>query len=93
MRIKPNKTIVEGRVKQVRRAADGFGADVDFEVGKSEAAEGYSDFLGAAPGSTITLFAALPEEIEAGKDYRLTTSVSGGPGGERVVIEAVGAKD
>ena len=91
MQIKPNKTILQGKVSRVERAADGWGANVDISVNKSTAAEGYSDFLQAKPGSTVTVFAAEPDAVEVGKDYTLTTSVLGGPRGERVVIESVDA--
>jgi len=87
MRIKPNKSVLKGKVIHVARAADGWGADVQFAVEKSTAAEGYEDFLQAQPGSVVRLFAAEPDAIEAGKSYTLTISVSGGPQGERVVIE------
>ena len=89
MRIKPNKTILEGKVRRVERAADGWGANVQFAVEKSKPAEGFSDFLQAEPGSVVTVFAAEPDAIEAGKTYTLTASVLGGPQGERVIIEKV----
>jgi hypothetical protein len=92
MRIKPNKTILEGTVQRVERAADGWGAHVDVAVNKSSAAEGFEDFLQAAPGSVVTVFAAEPDAIEPGKSYTITTSVSGGPQGERVVVEAMKPK-
>ena len=90
--IKPNKTILHGKVSRVDRAADGWGANVEFSVEKSAAAEGFSDFLQAKPGSVVTVFTAEPDAIEVGKDYTLTTSVRGGPRGERVVIESVDAR-
>lgn len=92
MQIKPNKTILQGTVSRVERAADGWGANVEVSVDKSAAAEGFSDFLQAKPGSVVTVFAAEPDAIEVGKDYTLTTSVLGGPHGERVVVESVDAK-
>jgi hypothetical protein len=91
MQIKPNKTILQGKVSRVERSADGWGANVDISVENSTAAEGYSDFLQAKPGSTVTVFAAEPGAVEVGKDYTLTTKVLGGPRGERVVIESVDA--
>ena len=87
MRIKPNKTILEGTVNRVERAADGWGAHVHIAVEKSKPAEGFADFLQAEPGSVVTAFAAEPDAIEAGKRYTVTASVLGGPQGERVVIE------
>ncbi|WP_143062739.1 hypothetical protein [Bradyrhizobium sp. OK095] len=89
MQIKPNKTILQGKVSRVERSADGWGADVDIAVENSTAAEGYLDFVQAKPGSTVTVFAAEPGAVEVGKDYTLTTKVLGGPKGERVVIESV----
>ena len=89
MQIKPNQTILEGKVRRVERAADGWGANVEFTVEQEHAAEGYSDFLQAKPGSVVTVFAAEPDAVEVGKTYTLTTSVLGGPRGERVVIENV----
>jgi hypothetical protein len=90
MRIKPNKSSLKGKVIHVERAADGWGAEVQFAVEESAAAKGYEDFLQATPGSVVKLFAAEPEGLEPGKSYTLTVSVSGGPRGERVVIENVG---
>ena len=88
MRIKPNKTIVEGRVARIEPAADGIGAEVEIEIERSRSAEGHEDFIGARPGSKIRMFAAAPEELEAGRRYRLTASLLGGPGGERVIVES-----
>ena len=88
MRIKPNKTIVEGRISRVERAADGIGAEIEIEVDSSRSARGHDDFIGAKPGAKLKMFAAVPEEIEAGGRYRLTASLLGGPRGERVVVQS-----
>ena len=87
MRIKPNRSVIEGRVESISPAPDGYGANVAFVVERTEPAKGFEDFLQAAPGSVITVFAAEPETVEEGKSYKLTTSVLGGPRGERVVLE------
>ncbi len=92
MRIMPNKTIVEGKVNSVEPSSDGWGADVEFLVETSEAAAGFSDFLHAEPGTVVRAFAAQPDGIRPGQKYSLTTSVLGGPQGERVVIEDAQAK-
>lgn len=88
MRIKPNKSILEGRISKIERAADGIGADLEIEVERSKSAEGHEDFIGARAGTKVKMFAAAPEELEAGRRYKLTASVLGGPGGERVVVES-----
>lgn len=87
MRIMPNKSILEGKVCSVHEAADGWGATVEVAVAHCSPAEGCQDFLQAEPGSTVTVFTADPHLVEAGRTYSLTTSVLGGPGGERVVVQ------
>jgi hypothetical protein len=91
MQIKPNRTILQGDVRHIERAADGWGANVEFAVKESKPADGFPDFLQAQPGSLVTAFAADPDAIEAGKSYTITASVLGGPQGERVIIEKVDA--
>lgn len=88
MLLRPNKSLIEGKVKRVTRAADGVGADVVVDVLKCQSADDLDDFIGAKPGTELTLFTAEPDAIEAGKSYRLTTRVLGGPNGERMVVEA-----
>lgn len=83
----PNKSIVEGVVKGLIPAADGHGADLELLVERSEAAEGYADFIRTTPGATLRLFAAEPDVLCIGGHYRLTASVLGGPTGERSIVE------
>jgi hypothetical protein len=87
MLVKPNKSILKGRVRRVERAPDGWGANVEFAVDECAPAQGYADFVQAKPGSTLTVFAAEPETIRPGKAYTLVAAVLGGPRGERVVVE------
>ena len=88
MILRPNKSLIEGRVKRVKRMSDGVGADVVVDVVKCKAADDLDDFIGAEPGAELTLFTAEPDAIEVGKTYRLTARVLGGPSGERMVVEA-----
>ena len=92
MLLRPNKSLIEGKVKRVKRAADGVGADVVVDVLKCKSADDFDDFIGAKPGAELTLFTAEPDAIEAGKSYRLTTRVLGGPNGERMVVESAEPK-
>lgn len=87
MRIKPNKTIVEGRVRRLDPAPDGWGADLEVVVEDSRAARDFEDFIQAKPGSVVTIFVAEPERIRVGGRYSLTTSVLGGPNGQRLVVQ------
>lgn len=93
MRIMPNRTILEGRATAVTPAADGWGANVEFAVEKSAAAEGSQDFVQASPGSILKVFSADSKALEPGKDYVVVTTVLGGPQGERVVVQSARAKE
>ena len=92
MLLRPNKSLIEGKVKRVKRAADGVGADVVVDVQTCMSTDDLDDFIGAKPGAELTLFTAEPDAIEPGKSYRLTTRVLGGPNGERMVVEAAEPK-
>ena len=92
MRLRPNKSLIEAKVKRVKRAADGVGADVVVDVQECRPADDQDDFIDAKPGAELTLFTAEPDAIEAGKSYRLTARVLGGPNGERLVVEAAEPK-
>jgi hypothetical protein len=93
MLLRPNKSLIEAKVKRVKRAADGVGADVVVDVQNCKAAGGHDDFIDAKPGAELTLFTAEPDAIEAGQSYRLTARVLGGPHGERMVVEAAEPKN
>jgi hypothetical protein len=88
MMLRPNKSLIEGKIKRIARAADGVGADVVIDVHACKAADDMEDFVGAAPGAEVTLFTSEPEALESGKTYRLKARVLGGPNGERTVIES-----
>lgn len=92
MLLRPNKSLIEATVKHVTRAADGIGADVVVDVLACTPTEQLDDFIGAQPGDELTLFTANPVGLESGRSYRLTARVLGGPQGERLIIETVGAK-
>lgn len=87
MLLRPNRSLIEGKVKRVERAADGVGADVVVDVLECRSVDDLDDFIGAKPGVELTLFTATPNAVKAGKSYRLTARVLGGPNGERIVIE------
>lgn len=92
MMLRPNKSLIDGTVKRVKRCADDVGADVVVSVLGCTSIGSFDDFIGAQPGAELTLFTAEPDAIEAGKSYSLTTRVLGGPNGERMVIEAAEPK-
>lgn len=86
MRIRPNRTVLEGEVLSLARCADGVGAEVTLRVEANLGAGSSDDLTGAQPGDTLSVFAAVPEALCAGQRYRLQASVLGGPAGERIVI-------
>ena len=49
MNLRPNKSVIEGRVKRVKPMADGVGADVVVDVLECKAADDLEDFIGASP--------------------------------------------
>lgn len=86
MRIRPNRTVLEGEVLSIRRSRDGVGADVALRVEANLGAAGADDLTGAKAGDTLNVFAAVPEALNAGGRYRFEACVLGGPGGERIVV-------
>lgn len=95
MRIRPNRTVLEGKVLDIRRCADGTGADVTLEVETNLGASGADDFTGAKAGDTLMLFTAVPEALAPSHRYRIDVSVLGGPEGERMVCgraDEIGAR-
>ena len=88
MQIKPNRSLLEGVVQRIAPASDGIGAEIVLTVETCAAADGFADFVAAELGREITLFAAVPEDVEEGRRYAVTVALLGGPGGERAVIEA-----
>jgi len=92
MIIKPNNTLVEGTVRKVTRCADGWGADIEFEVSRNLAGDPSRDFVRAKAGEILKVFAARPENLEEGASFQLETSRLAGPHGSRggrVVVQAV----
>lgn len=87
MHLAPNKTIVEGLVERVTPSPDGFGCEVQLSVKSAKAARGFKDFLGTRKGERVDIFVANAKDIRTGKLYRFTTTLLGGPGGERAVAE------
>ena len=88
MRIQPNRSELTGRVLRVEPAPDGHGAEIAVAVESCAPEGGKPDFLQAAPGSTVMLFAAEVDEVAAGRRYTLSVTVLGGPRGERAVLQA-----
>ncbi len=89
MLIKPNRTIVRGRVRTIQPEPGGIGARVEIEVLANESPSPEEDFLRPEPGSLFCAFLADPELLRVDAEVRVGASLVAGPGGGRAVIESV----
>jgi hypothetical protein len=89
MQVRPNTTVVRGKVAAIRPEADGWGAEVDLRVDQNESPNSEEDFLRPAEGSILKLFASEPDKIRVGDVVRAEAALSAGPTGERAVIRSV----
>ena len=88
MQLKPNETFLEGVVTDIRRAADGSGAVLVFDVQKTTATDIASDFVAAAPGKTVQLYAADAQIYAVGGRYKISAALVGGPNRELLIARA-----
>jgi hypothetical protein len=89
MLVKPNQTVLEGRVEAIRPEPDGWGAEVELRVERNESPSEDEDFLRPALGSVTKLFAAEPAALQVGDRVRAHARLLAGPRGGRAVIESV----
>ena len=89
MRVKPNRTVVRGRVSSIRKESDGWGAQVELQVLQNESPSPEEDFLRPEEGSTMTAFLPDPAELKVGDVVRAAASLNAGPFGGRSVIQSV----
>lgn len=89
MLVKPNRTLLRGKVRAIRPEADGWGAEVDLEVEENLSASEDEDFLRPQPGALLTVFAAEPGRLRVGDAVRVQASLNAGPFGGRAVLETV----
>jgi hypothetical protein len=89
MLVKPNRTLLRGRVRAIRPEPDGVGAEVEIEVLANESPSPDEDFLRPEPGSLFCAFLADPELLRVDAEVRVGACLVAGPGGGRAVIESV----
>lgn len=89
MHVKPNKTVVRGRVKKIVPEPDGWGATVELEVLRNESPSQAEDFLRPKPGTVLSAFFAEPDKLHAGDLVLVQASLAAGPFGGRAVVESV----
>jgi hypothetical protein len=89
MLIKPNKTILKGRVRAIRPEPDGWGAEIELLVEQNESPSEEEDYLRPAPGAVLNVFTAEPDKLQVGDLIRAELALQAGPFGGRTVLEAV----
>lgn len=89
MQIKPNKTLLKGRVRAIRPEADGWGADVDLVVLENKSLSKKNDFIRPELGSILTAFTSEPEKLAVGDEVKVQATLRADAFGERTVLESV----
>jgi hypothetical protein len=89
MMIKPNRTILHGKVSAIRPEQDGRGAEIEIEVSENNSPVAEEDFLKTQPGDVTQLYFTEPEKLKVGDTIQARASLLGGPFGRRAVIEEV----
>ena len=89
MHVKPNKTVVRGKVSAIRPEPDGWGAEVHLQVEQNESPDPEADFLRPAEGSILKVFTPEPDKIRVGQVVRAEACLNAGPTGGRAVLQSV----
>lgn len=91
MRIKPNKTILQGKVLEISK--DGNGSNITIQIIKSYTVDEFEDFICAQEGSILILFS--PDiTLNIGAEYTFKVSVIGGSiGQERIILHEISKLD
>jgi len=89
MQVRPNKTIVEGKVCAIQPEKSGHGVEVQLEVSRNVSPKAEDDFLRPAKGDVLRLFASGAEDLTLGAHVRVHARLLAGPFGERNVLERV----
>jgi hypothetical protein len=95
MRTALNHTELSGRLLSCKAAADGFGGELEIEVAANESRKPELDFIKPAPGQRLRVFHGdfKPEQEDwVGHEVKLTLTLLGGPGGERLVVQTLKKK-
>ena len=88
MQARPNQTVVEGTVVEMRPAAGGRGVEVKLAVLKNVSAHSEDDFLQCAPGDVIELTAPDAPAVKVGDTVRAEAKLLAGPHGGRTILQS-----
>lgn len=86
MNVHPNQTLVTATVTQVKPCADGYGFDVDLEIGENKSSDAKADFLRPKSGDRLQVFAASQGDLSPGQKIQATLGLAAGPFGERTIL-------
>jgi hypothetical protein len=86
MNVRPNETVVKATVKQVVPCADGYGYDVDLEIGANLSPDPASDFLQPESGNQVKAFSADAGSLAAGQQIQATLALAAGPFQQRTIL-------
>ena len=87
MQIKPNRTILTGKVVSVEPERDGHGVNISLEVEENKTPQPEEDFVRSKPGENVSLYFSEVDALKVGDSVEVRASLSGGPFGQRIVIE------
>jgi hypothetical protein len=88
MQSAPNKTIVIGRFRAYRPAADGYGGEVEIEVVRNISPDSERDFLKHGPGDALLAFTPEPKIPVGDAEVTAELTFLGGPRGGRAVLQS-----
>jgi hypothetical protein len=89
MLVKPNKTVLFGKVNAIRPEPDGLGAEIEVEVSENNSPIEDEDFLKVKPGDVMKLYSTEPEKLNVGDNIQGQASLLAGPFGGRAILESV----
>jgi hypothetical protein len=88
MQVRPNKTVVRGKVRSIRIEPGGLGTEVNLEVLGNESPSHEDDFIRPEEGSMLRLFSSNPShELRVGDEVRVEARLNAGPTGSRAVLQ------
>ena len=89
MRVKPNKTIIRGRIHATRTDPSGTGRELDVHVSENRSPTPELDFLQPKPGGSITLYSTEAATLAPGDHVEIEATLLAGPFGERAVTQRI----
>ena len=88
MYVKPNETVVVGRVISVQPDPGGAGVNVQLEVRSNESPQPENDFVRPKSGQVIEAYSADLGELARGSMVEAHLALAAGPFGERILVRS-----